>query len=103
MRTTTGPTERKSERAYMAELVDVLGRFGWRSYHTFDSRHSVAGFPDIVAIKGSRLLAIEVKSDTGKVSAEQREWLVAFANVEGVDAFVIRPADDLSELLEIMR
>jgi len=86
----------------MGELVELLGRFGWLAYHTHDSRHSAAGFPDIIAIRDGRLLAIETKSSSGVVSSDQRAWLVAFAGVPGAAAYVIRPADDLSGLLAIM-
>ena len=56
------------------------------------------GMPDIFALKGGRLLAIEVKSATGKPSPEQFEWkekleragaLHLFArSVEEVEGFI---------------
>jgi Holliday junction resolvase len=91
-----------TEKQFQAELVELLERFGWRTYHTFDSRRSAAGFPDLIAVKGPRLLAIEVKSEAGVVSLDQRAWLTAFAAVPGVIALVIRPAADLSELAAIL-
>ena len=63
---------------------------GWMVYHTYDSRRSEPGFPDIVAIKGDRLLVLELKSAGGKVSEAQAEWLKAFAAVRRVDVFVVR-------------
>jgi Holliday junction resolvase len=91
-----------TEKQLMAELVDLLERFGWLVYHTFDSRRSAPGFPDLIAVKGGRMLALEIKSSTGVVTRDQRSWLTAFAAVPGVLAYVVRPADDLSELAAIL-
>ena len=35
------------------------------------------GSPDIIAVRGNRLLFAELKSDEGKLSLEQEEWLAA--------------------------
>jgi len=91
-----------TEKQLMAALVDVFERFGWLVYHTFDSRRSAPGFPDLVAVKGERLLAIEVKAQDGRVTPDQRVWLSALAAVPGVACYVVRPADDLSELVAIL-
>jgi hypothetical protein len=32
-------------------------------YHTFDSQHSAAGFPDLVMARGRRLVAAELKTE----------------------------------------
>ena len=37
------------------------------------------GFPDIFAVKSGRMLALELKSDIGKASPEQVEWLLALS------------------------
>jgi hypothetical protein len=92
----------QSEKRLMAELVDVLDRFGWLTYHTFDSRRSAPGFPDLIAVRDGRMLALECKSATGKLTTDQRAWLSALAGVPGVACYVVRPADDLAELLAIL-
>jgi len=91
-----------TEKRLMAQLIDLLTATGWMTYHTFDSRRSTAGFPDLIAIRGARMLAIEVKSEAGRITPEQRAWLVALAAVPGVAAYVVRPADDLSALVAIL-
>ena len=37
------------------------------------------GWPDIFAVKSGRMIALELKSDTGKAPPEQVEWLLALS------------------------
>lgn len=92
--------DRAMSEAVLFECVrDHLNAFKWRWYHTYDSRRGNAGFPDIVAIKESRLLAIELKSEAGKVTPEQRAWLLAFW-IAGNEMHTWRPSDLSSGLIE---
>jgi len=84
--------ERVSEREFMAAVVALAKRLGWKHYHTTDSRKSVAGFPDLVLIRGEVLIVAELKVQNGRLAAEQLTWLEAFASA-GVRTFVWRPAD----------
>jgi hypothetical protein len=88
----------------MAFAIAALAARGWRTYHTHDSRRSAAGFPDLIAVRAGRILAIECKSATGKLTAAQREWMLELDAVPGVEAFVLRPergdGERLTELLE---
>lgn len=81
------------EADWQATVEATLKLQGWRLYHTRDSRGSVGGFPDIIAIRGSRLLAIELKNETRKATSQQVEWLEAFAGVESVESYLWRPDD----------
>ncbi len=57
-------------------------------------RFGFAGQPDIMGmLKGGRLLAVEVKRPSGKVTPEQAEFL-AKASTNGGCAFVARSIDD---------
>lgn len=98
----TGSTGRGSrvqpERELMAQAIELLRAEGWLVYHTFDSRRSPAGFPDLVCIRGGRLLAIECKSTTGRATDAQLEWLRAFAAIPGGDAFILRPGATMDAL-----
>lgn len=82
-----------SERDFQAMVVEIAQLLGWTTYHTFDSRRSDAGFPDLVLVRGDRLVFAELKSATGRVSAAQAAWLDQLRVVPGVEVFLWRPAD----------
>jgi hypothetical protein len=82
------------ESAFQGQVVGLLRVYGWtRIYHAPHGGHSAApgsrrvaggqlpegtGFPDLVALKGPRLLVAELKAETGKLGKGQPEWLEAF-------------------------
>jgi ribosomal protein L37E len=93
-----------SEKAWQTTVLDLARRGGWRSYHTFDSRRSSAGFPDLVLVRPPELIFVEVKAEKGKTTPEQDAWLedlgvvahmVACVEVVAhhVRVFVWRPSD----------
>lgn len=89
----TQPTYSPTEKAWMSDVIEVATLYGFVSYHTHDSRRSAAGFPDVILVKGRYLLAVELKTDAGRVRPEQQRWLELFAGVEEVRAAVWRPRD----------
>ena len=68
-----------SEKQLQAAIVDYAAKTGWRAYHTYDSRKSVPGFPDLVLIRRERLVAAELKVGRNKPTRAQWDWLEAFA------------------------
>ena len=60
------------ERHLQATIEEELRLRGWRFYHSHDSRRSVAGFPDLVCLRGDRVLVAEIKGPKTRVTAEQR-------------------------------
>ena len=50
------------------------------------------GWPDVIACRGNRLLALELKSERGTATPEQREWLALLAGA-GVETMLARPRD----------
>ena len=83
-------------------VLTAAGYLGYRCYHTFDSRRSARGFPDAVCVKDGRLLALEFKTERGKVSPEQEEWIAELADVPGVTAMIARP-DDWDRVLALLQ
>lgn len=48
------------------------------------------GFPDLILVRGTRIIAAELKTDAGALKPEQTRWLDAFRGA-GVCAVVWRP------------
>ena len=82
-----------SERDYQKQIVELAETLGWRVYHTHDSRRSNPGFPDLVLVRDSRLVFIEVKRQSGKLSLAQKDWLTALSEVAEVTTLIARPSD----------
>jgi hypothetical protein len=92
--TVTTMTERQLQSAVI-QLAELLG---WKAYHTFDSRRSNPGYPDLTLVKDDRLLFVELKSATGRLTTEQTEWLRALGYVASVATW--RPVDWTSGAIE---
>jgi len=81
-----------SERAFMQQVIDLAHLTGWLVYHTFDSRRSGAGFPDLLLVRGTQLLAAELKSEKGRLSPAQQQWLDAL-RAAGCETYLWKPSD----------
>lgn len=103
---------KKQEAAWQETVVQTARYRGWLVYHTYDSRKSDKGFPDLVLVRATRIIFAELKSPIGELEPEQIEWLSTLSVValaareqaeailsEGipvkplVEAHVWRPAD----------
>ena len=75
-----------------ASVVQLCKLFGIAYYHTFDSRRSAKGWPDL-AICGKRgFIARELKTERGQLTRDQQEWGSRLRNA-GVSWDVWRPDD----------
>lgn len=88
------------EREWQKQVVQAARMLGWRVYHTHDSRRSEPGWPDLALVR-DRLVMAELKTDTGRVSPEQRQWLDALASA-GVETYLWRPRD-IDEVLDVLQ
>jgi Holliday junction resolvase len=95
-------TRRNEERHLQAALEQHLRIRGWRYYHSYNSQRSVAGFPDVIALRDKRVLVAEIKTSRGRVSAPQREWLAAFEQA-GIPAYLWRFPEDWSQVGRLLR
>lgn len=78
------------EKELQADVKQIATVLGWRrSYHTFDSRRSDTGFPDLVLVR-DRVVFCELKRERGKTTDVQREWLRALRKA-GAEVYVVRP------------
>src|SRR5437867_2540828 len=60
-------------------------------YHTYRPLKSAAGFPDYVLAR-ERVIFAELKTEKGKPSEFQREWLGGL-RAAGAEAYLWRPSD----------
>lgn len=88
------------EREWQAQVVEAARLMGWRVYHTHDSRRSAPGWPDLALVR-DRLVMAELKTETGRVSPEQQQWL-ALLTAAGVETYLWRPSD-LDDVLEVLK
>ena len=82
-----------TEASWQAQVVAAAEVYDWYIYHNPDSRRSTAGFPDLVLIRPPRVLFMELKRQTGRLSPIQREVIAALEACPGVEVRVARPSD----------
>ena len=95
------------EDALLTAITDALTYTGWRWTHTRRSDKAQImghpGVPDLIAAKPGRLLFLELKSETGQLTAEQWAWLQACEpRSRRVMWMVVRPSD-LDRVVEELR
>jgi Holliday junction resolvase len=92
-----------SERQFQDVLQQALTREGWSFNHIYRTKvasgawrtsTTAVGFPDLLAVRGPHILAIEVKSAKGRVRPEQLEWLARFATIPTGLAWLLEPRMD---------
>lgn len=87
-------------------VIPLLKRAGWRLHVIRDSRASHwaadAGWPDVVAVRGDRLLALELKLPGEEPTEEQRTWLQSLAAVRRVDVALLRVTPDTEGLAALI-
>jgi Holliday junction resolvase len=83
----------QTERAFQRQVCDLLKLYGWWVSYHWSSLHSPRGWPDVFALKGGRALALELKTERGRVRPEQVEWIAALNEIPGITARVCRPSD----------
>lgn len=86
------PSLAVSEKTFLQQVKDLARLCGWRVYHTLDSRGSDPGFPDLCMARPPRVVFAELKSECGKLTPAQREWLSCLAAC-GVKVYVWTPRE----------
>jgi hypothetical protein len=82
------------EKIFQRQVEQLAVTLGWAYYHTFNSYRSVQGFPDLVLVNETqrRTVFAELKSEKGKPTSKQLEWLRVLA-AAGNEAYLWRPSD----------
>jgi hypothetical protein len=82
-----------SEKEFQQTVLELAAYLGWHCFHVFDSRRSPAGFPDLVMVRGRRVIFAELKREGEKPTEEQQRWLEALAATDAVETYLWRPSD----------
>jgi len=95
-----------TEKEWSDQLVGTAGKpglartLGWGPcYHTLRSKGSASGFPDWVLVR-ERVVYLELKTETGKVSEAQTEWIRVLYEADA-EVWVVRPSH-LEEIAKVL-
>ena len=94
-----------SERKFQSEIIAHARKLGWLVYHTYDSRGSEPGFPDLVLVHPKfGTLFRELKTDYAQLTEEQSHWGDQLT-ASGANWDVWRPfdMDDIFKILSGIR
>lgn len=90
-----------TEKELQQNVIALARMLGWKTYHTFDSRRSDVGFPDIVAIHPEHhwTFVAELKRE-GKLPTEDQHRWISYFHGAGIRVFVWHPIDWLDGTIE---
>jgi hypothetical protein len=91
-----GMADDAPEGVLLARVRQLAKMYAWELYHTYRSTRSEPGFPDTVLTDGTDVLMMELKTNTGKATAEQSRWLSLLAHTGKVECGIWRPRDALA-------
>ena len=80
-----------TEKQFQSHVIRYAKKRGWQIYHTYDSRRSEPGFPDLVLVR-HKVLYRELKTDRGKLTEPQKAWGNSLTTA-GADYAVWRPKE----------
>jgi len=94
------------EREFGGQVEHLFAVYGWEFYHVIDTayyaRRTSSGFPDYCAARRGRVLFVEIKGSTGKVSDEQWKWINLLSENTGVECYIWRPDALETEIVEVL-
>jgi hypothetical protein len=82
-----------SERQFQARVEAYAKLCGWLTFHATISQFSTPGWPDLAMTRHGRLVFAELKSETGRLSPAQRQWLEHLELVPCAEVHTWRPGD----------
>ncbi len=90
------------ERDFLRQTKELAALFGYLFYHTHRSQFSPAGFPDCLFVRGTEPpIYAELKTEKGKLSPDQRTWLLALVTA-GQRVYLWRPSS-LDQIIKVLR
>lgn len=92
----------KNEKAFQRWVIESAKENDWSVYFTHDSRGSPPGFPDLVLVKEECLIFVELKTETGVVSCDQKTWIERLRNAKTIRTFLWRPSNQ-KDILNVLQ
>ena len=92
----------QTEKDFQRSIKQLASATGWLIYHTYDSRRSQPGFPDLAMVRDGKLVFAELKVGSNHPTTAQKKWLRALGKCEGVGAYLWRP-EDWNEIEEVLK
>lgn len=99
-----------TEQQFQGQVIDLARTLGWKVAHFRPAQTARgwrtpvaadgAGFPDLILVR-DRVIAAELKTQTGRVKDHQADWLQAFT-AAGAEAYLWRP-NDVETIIETLR
>ena len=84
-----------NEKQFQQQVIGLAQLRGYDCiYHTWDSRNSPSGFPDLIIVRDGRQIVAELKREGENITAEQYFWLLEFMTVPETEVYVWWPTDD---------
>ncbi len=96
------PTLPIREKDFLQAVKELAQLQGWLTYHTWNSQHSPAGFPDLVLVRPPRLVFAELKVGRNRPTPAQQEWLRQLGACPQVEVYLWTP-DHWAEIERVLR
>lgn len=104
---------RQTESGFCRAVLDLARLYRWRTIHVRPAMArggnwltAVAGdgvgWPDLLCLRGPRVVVAELKVGRNQTTPEQDDWLAAWRLVPAAEVFVWRPTD-WPEILRVMQ
>lgn len=93
-----------TEAQLMDATIELAQWRKWRTFHVRPGRKlngsyvtavqgDGVGWPDLLLLRGKRVIVAELKSERGRLTRAQQEWLDAWRETGFIETHVWRPGD----------
>jgi hypothetical protein len=99
-----------SEAEWMVAVADRLDFYGWTWHDTWPTHrtpgrwtpeHAAKGVPDLICLRPPRVLWLEIKTETGRVSLHQEAWIKGLRQ-SGQEAYIVHIPRQLQWLDDLL-
>ena len=80
------------EKDFQADVRRYAELHGWKVAFTWSSKHSPSGWPDLFMARDGEVVTAELKTEAGKTTWAQRDWLRILAGTGKCRMFLWRPS-----------